>query len=122
MEQLYRILTCCSQLLNLGFSCIFLSTALEPELRKSNFSSVVISPLNWKIALTHVAFFFTRGVPLTSEFRTCPKEADAIGAGEISSKISPTGLAELNANRSQMELDVVLQMTNPCGCSLKNRK
>jgi hypothetical protein len=28
----------------------------------------------------------------------------------------------LNANRSQMELDVVLQMTNPCGCSVKNRK
>lgn len=36
MDLLYRILTCCSQLLNLGFSCIFLSTALEPELRKSN--------------------------------------------------------------------------------------
>ena len=69
--------------------------------------------------MTHVANSFSGGTTMTSEFRTCPKEADAIGAGEISSKISPTGLAELNVNRSQMELDVVLQMTNLYGWSIK---
>jgi hypothetical protein len=125
MDLVYRILTCCSQLLNLGFSCIFLSTALEPELRKSNVNQFQLCghfAIELEDCIDARGIFFTRGVPLTSEFRTCPKEADAIGAGEISSKISPTGLAELNANRSQMELDVVLQMTNPCGCAVKNRK